>query len=716
MFFLKTCRGAVQFWEYVKISVTVAIALCSQSSFAQWQIVAPDSIFCNTGTTISLEYRHGNEPIKPDLPGNLWFANQGSTEIILPETVSYINSAASMPVFVRGEGGCEVQVYDDVRKSTTVLVFPATKPRTVEGPRWIPHLSIEGDEKQSVLAVNKKATATLTLIRGTGVMPPSAHISVVDHRGRVVSSRFHNTFDLVAGLDSVQIPSAGYYEVSLKLLSDARTSLPTAIIREAEAIPFGKTIADLTEPEVSTDGVTTQTVVGVRVALEHIPTTATIVGEDRNQVVVLARPSKEIQKNKWPFVIAGADLVSMPIAEQKQRGAELVRWQRRLGSSFAPVILEWGTIQKSPGSFQWFMLNSALPIYRKAIVRPLLTVVGKSAWSNELPTETSATLEAWTGYTRQLSEKYLDMIWGLQCWKYPEEAWPTSEDYGKVVDATINGFQMPNNQRVPTPPLIIGGTHHFDESFFEPLMTSDTVKSISGISFDLYPKDMKQSPEENGFAKTLTQVAEFIKKQNTETIKLWITGTGWPNGPDGVTEEIQANYLVRTHVMALSHGAYKLYWNSLIDKNLVPWGINPAEMMGLLDRQLFPKKSGVAYNILTYMMSGVEPLETTRQGNVFIYKFNIPVQNNKWAGILYVAWTESPGMQDIRLEMTHGGGVYALDYLGAEVQTRKVTGDSDNSIQGSYSIPVGFEPVFIWDAGGPGQAKLGHQEKSAEKK
>lgn len=714
MGFFRSVTGTVSICNFITQCAIIAIVISAQAASAGWQLSSETPISCNTDTTISLKYEDAQEIALPIAAGTLWLEGQGSVELLLPDTISYTGTAAAVPVFIRGEGTGELLVYDDIRKSSSVLTIESKNLETLTTSQWIPYLTLEGDEEQSVLPVNREATATLTLSAGTGAMPPSTHISVADHRGRIVSSQFHNTFDLVAGHDSIQMPAAGQYEVSLKLLNDAFTSLPVALRREPEAIPFGKTVADIPEPTLLSEGVTTQTVVGVRIALEHIPTTATIVGEDRLRVVALARQSKEIQKNKWPFVLAGAELFLMSTADRKDLGPKLVRWQRRLGSSFAPVVLEWGTIQKSAGMFQWSSLNSALPIYRNALVRPLVTVVGKSAWSQQLPTETSATLAAWTKFTRQLSEKHRDLIWGLQCWKFPEESWPEPNAYGKLVDATIDGFQMPNNERVPTPPLIIGGTQKFDANYFEPLLTSNTIKSISGISFDLQPKDSQRSPEVNGFDEILAEAADFIKNMNTDTIKLWVTGTGWPVGPDGVTEKLQANYLVRSHVMALSHGIYKFYWNSLADKTDISWEGAPATRMGLLNYKLFPKASGVAYNLMTYMMSGVEPIDTSKQGKVKIYKFNIPLQNNKWPGLLYVAWTESPGAQDVRLDMTHGGGVYALDYLGAEVQTRKISEDSANSINGSYSIPIGFEPVFIWDAGEPGQTNSGNQENQSE--
>ena len=166
-----------------------------------------------------------------------------------------------------------------------------------------------------------------------------------------------------------------------------------------------------------------------------------------------------------------------------------------------------------------------------------------------------------------------------------------------------------------------------------------------------------------------------------------------------MSRKLQANYMVRTHVMALARDAYKIYWDNLLDRSR-EWDSAAQERMGLLNMDFYPNTSGAAYNAMAYMVSGVSPLDVTRQGNATIYAFNIPLQSNKWPGILYVAWTESPDqVETIRLDMKHGGGVYAFDYLGAEVFTHRDADGSDNAITGSYTLKVGYEPVYIWDAG-----------------
>jgi hypothetical protein len=336
------------------------------------------------------------------------------------------------------------------------------------------------------------------------------------------------------------------------------------------------------------------------------------------------------------------------------------------------------------------------------MVRPIVTLVGRTSWDNSLPTETSATLDAWTGFTRHLSEKYLKLMWGLQVWDNPQDTWQDPEEYAKLVDATLLGYTSRNGQLIAAPPVLVTGTKGGEFTFLEAALTSETANRVS-LTFDFGPKDPKIGPEAAGLAEALDRAANVLASNGAPGRQISVSKIANPNGPGGVTSNVQANYMVRAYVVAMSKNAYKIHWDNLYDRSNVPWTPNLGDRTGLLDNQLKPKLSGVAYNIMSYMMSGATIEEVSSQDGATIYKFNLPLQDNKWAGTVYVAWTESPNqVQDIRLEMTHGGGVYALDYLGAEVHARKVAEDSANSIEGSYQIPVGFEPVFIWDAGKPG--------------
>jgi hypothetical protein len=125
------------------------------------------------------------------------------------------------------------------------------------------------------------------------------------------------------------------------------------------------------------------------------------------------------------------------------------------------------------------------------------------------------------------------------------------------------------------------------------------------------------------------------------------------------------------------------------------------------------------------MMNQMTAREISQQGKAVIYSYDIEVQSYKWPGVMHIAWTPCEGdEEEIELPITAGGGVFALDYLGAEQKPRARShgtkrGERECSptrnagIGGSAGIQafhVTHEPLYIWDVGPepPRQQKHSH--------
>lgn len=674
----------------------------SQDASAAWKRGETGPVGSNIDTTITLEYVAPAEG-EAFQPRVLWLYPADSSRVLLPETLEVKEATTSVPLFIRKAGPVRFVVVDGADKSTsTIHIRSYVLSDDDDVKPWTGQLELKGEDDLPVTYANQPTTAILNLSRGIGPMPPTTHITLKDHRDRTVVARFYKTFELAAGSETVEVPTSGEYELTLRLISDPYTSMPRARYRAPIPISFGETVANF-EVEKESDGVTTQAVAGVRVALEELPSTATVVSMDKMRVVGLGRHSHEMQRNRWPYVIAGSNLIDMTREERKTRGVQLLQWQRRLGSSYAPVHVDWADVQSSPGNFKWTKLNDTLPLYRRYMVRPLVTLAGHAPWNDQLPTETTETLTAWSKWVQEFGKKYMDVTWSVSPWDTPEKTWNTPSDYIDLIMATADGLQYRDGKRIPSCSLVTGALEKFSGPFFDAILTDKTVDRLSAVAFDMYPQFKDKSPESNRLHDLFIFTEGILRRNHAEKLEAWITGTGWPSGPGGVTRELQANYLVRLHVSALAKGMDKIYWDRLydeVDGATLHTDGESGEQMGLLQPDMMPNLSGVAYNTMTYLLSGVTTPTLTRQGSATITSFNLPLQNNKWPGTIYVAWTDSPqNVQTIQLDMTHRGGVYALDYLGAEVPAEKIAGDPVDPIAGTYSLQVGYEPVYIWDAG-----------------
>lgn len=681
---------------------TVFLAALLPSAVAGWQLGGTADVEPNTSVLV-----HLTNPSAANQPGTsstLWLSGSRAPDVLSQATIVATNGNAYVPLFVRGEGDAWLSVFDQSDgSSSTIRLHSRRKMQTNQQQAWLPQLKVSGEGGVPVMIAGQSTTAVLELQQGSGPLPPTTHISAVDHRGRLVLSLFYNTFDLTAAHEQITIPAAGEYTLTVKLLAEERDAFPRARFRSPIPLGFGNTVSKHEIP-VAPPGVTTQTVLGSRVALEHMPTTATVVGVDQLRMAVFGRPSNEIQRNRWPYVIAGVDLTTMTREQRYQEGADLLRWQRRLGSSFAPISIEWADIQRGPGSYNWAALNDAFHIHRQLMVRPLVTLHGRAAWNQELPTDTTSTLSAWKGFAEKIIDKFGDKTWGIYCWEHPAQTWPDPAKYREALLATADGIQFSKEEQRKAPSLVVGPLTGFNESYLNDLLTSDVASRVNAIALDMYPSDPTSSPESNRLDEQLQKAVDFLKKRDLEQLGVWITGTAWPAGPGGVSPKLQANYLVRAHVIALTHGVQRITWDGLQNGMALraPSGWTRGGKTGLLDENQVPTPAGVAYGLMTYLASGVTTPTVTRQGDARITSFNLPLQSNKWPGTLYVAWTDSPDkVQTVQLDMKHGGGVYALDYLGAEIPTIKVAGDAADSITGTYKLPVGYEPVYIWDAGLP---------------
>ena len=694
--------------------------LAGPANATTWELQNGGLLVPNRATTITLVRTSAGKtpqttqtvtsPGSQALPDRLWLTPADSANVVMPEYADVKNNRADVPIFVRGSRTVSIELRDSINGTSQTITRDVKRVANSSGEKpWLPRLTIQGEDGLPVTLANQSTTVVLELVPGAGAMPASAQIVVRDSRDRTVISRFFNTFELAAGSETITIPAAGEYNVITRLLADPTENLPRARYRTPVPIPYGQTEArfEVSEPRWL---VTTQTVLGSRVALEQLPTTATVVAEDQMRMVVFGRHSNEIQRNHWPFAIAGSNLIDMPAAERQTWGVRLLKWQRRLGSSYAPVNVNWSAIQPNPGSFNWTDLNRTLPLYRKEMVRPLLTVTGPAAWEQNPPTETTATQMAWSTMIRHISSQYIPVVWALQPWNHPETVWKDPAQYAKFLLKTADAFQMPNGERIETPPLVTGSLAEFDTNYLGALLTPENKSRLGGIAFDLFPRYPQASPEQNGLERKVAYALDLLRSRQATGLKIYVTGSGWPVGPNGVTPELQANYLVRTHVSALANGAYKITWNSLCDSGTSGSSV-ASDGMGLLDANLVPRKSGVAYNLMTYALSGITDPGVSIQQNVRITSFNLPLQTNKWPGVIYVAWTNSPNqVQTIQLDMKHGGGVYAFDYLGAEVPAKKIRSVENDAIAGTYEFQIGYNPVYIWDAGkAPNRAPAGRK-------
>jgi polysaccharide biosynthesis protein PslG len=165
----------------------------------------------------------------------------------------------------------------------------------------------------------------------------------------------------------------------------------------------------------------------------------------------------------------------------------------------------------------------------------------------------------------------------------------------------------------PTTKIIGPSIAHKDDAWLTALYQAGGLEYLDAITFHPYDSAPENGPE--FLIESLQQAVDRIKEYNDGQSKpIWITELGVSTA--GVTEQDQANYLVRAEAISLANGVEKFYWYDLVNDESDP--THHEGNFGLLRQTsetvpvFAPKPSGVAQAVLARMIAG--KLDATRDG------------------------------------------------------------------------------------------------------
>ncbi|MFD2080854.1 Carbohydrate family 9 binding domain-like [Actinopolymorpha cephalotaxi] len=220
----------------------------------------------------------------------------------------------------------------------------------------------------------------------------------------------------------------------------------------------------------------------------------------------------------------------------------------------------------------------------------------------------------------------------------------------------------------------------------------------------VYPSEPEQA------AKSLEDLDALIRRYNGGKPKpIWITEQGWPthDAGNGVSEQTQAAYVVRAHVVAFAHGVQRYFWYDVMNDGLDPaynehnFGLlhNTADPAG----RWTPKPGYVSYAAMTRQLTGAA-FERTEDvgGGVSSYVFDGA------DGPLRVLWSGAPAVVDV----TTDHPVAVTDLTGATRTYYPQAGRVQLSLSGdpiyvAGDVKVALTARFGWTSDRDGQAVLG---------
>ena len=233
--------------------------------------------------------------------------------------------------------------------------------------------------------------------------------------------------------------------------------------------------------------------------------------------------------------------------------------------------------------------------------------------------------------------------------------------------------------------------------------------------YNWYEKVEDPESAEAGIAKKIDGIREMVNTNNksNKDLKFWITETGWPtinvkfsDHECEITDEEQANYLVRAYAIALSKGVDRVYWydftndrsrDHIYDDDFSEYKTNGEYNFGLI-RNGFdgrygahtPKRSYVAYANLTRELANKSfvNLAENNNGTGTTYYYNFADSNGaKTAIACYVVLDGTNTDPSVSVNIKADEAVTVKNIEGKVIKTAQA-GET-------FTLSVSAEPIYI---------------------
>ncbi len=187
---------------------------------------------------------------------------------------------------------------------------------------------------------------------------------------------------------------------------------------------------------------------------------------------------------------------------------------------------------------------------------------------------------------------------------------PNPGDYAKLLEAAYKACKDAD----PGSTVLGCSTSGTDLDFIGGVLAAGGGRFMDAVSFHPY---CQPSPPEERLLNDISRLKALAPEK-----PLWITEIGYPThaGAAGVPEETQANYLVRTFLLARSSSAVeRLFWYDLQND-----GEDPAEAefnFGLVRTDKTPKPAYRALKTMASLAKDLAPVEFRSIGDTYLLTF-----------------------------------------------------------------------------------------------
>ncbi|HNT34224.1 MAG TPA: glycosyl hydrolase [bacterium] len=349
------------------------------------------------------------------------------------------------------------------------------------------------------------------------------------------------------------------------------------------------------------------------------------------------------------------------ISNLKQLG---IRWDR---SDFW-----WHVLEPREGEFDWSFSDALLDLYDQHDLQIFPILCYSSAWARGDGFAPANELEwkQFANFTFEAVNRYKDRIRYWEIWNEPNilPFWrpqPDVEDYTRLLKEAYKAAKRAD------PNCIVVGmcTAGFDLKFIERAYQLGARDYFDVLSCHYY---LTGEPEQ-AIKRDLQNLRHLMTRYGDSDKKVWITEMGvtsHPNRKHGVSEQQQANLLVRNYLSNLATGLVeKIFWFCLVD-----WTDNPDDerwdsYLGLLRYDRSEKPSFEACRNLATWLDGAEYVGDPRlDGKVHSWLWK------KGEDLILIACTSGESV-DLMLPTAHS----SLKHHGLFGETQTIDGLEDGN-------------------------------------
>lgn len=341
----------------------------------------------------------------------------------------------------------------------------------------------------------------------------------------------------------------------------------------------------------------------------------------------------------------------------------------------------WSQVEKEKGVFRF---PEAYDDYVKAArardIQVLLILdFGNALYSGSEKAAPASEIErrAFARYCREVIGRYRPLgVRHYEIWNEPNAStfWrprPNPEDYAKLLESAYPACKEADPQSV-----ILGcSTAGTDLDFIGKVLAAGGGRFMDAISIHPYAQPL---PPEKKFPTDLARLKNLAPGK-----LLWITEVGYPTypGPSGVDEETQANFLVRTFLLARTSPAVeRVCWYDFQND-----GEDSAEgehNFGIVRVDRTPKPAFRACRTMTSLVRDLPLAELQIAGNTYVLRFG--GEKDRLTAVWRLSGTETT-------EIACAKGVYQVIERDGESRTVEVKGSS-------LEISASEKPRYILSA------------------